>query len=87
MFVLTDGSPDSGHEDVLRTQFKRAAEAGIHIVGVGLGVGSEYVRTTFPDHVHTNNLDELPKALVKKLEELVRTRHAEQKRGRAVRRP
>lgn len=84
IFVLTDGQPDSNHTAVLTSQFARAAEAGILVVGVGLGYGSEYVQGTFPDHVYAASITALPKLLVAKLETLVRTQHALAKRGRAV---
>lgn len=85
MFVLTDGQPDSNHYGVVKSQFARAAAAGILVVGVGLGYGSEYVTHTFPDSVYAPNIAALPKLLVTKLETLVRTRHALPKRGNAVR--
>ena len=85
LFVLTDGEPDGQHARVIPTQLARAAEAGILVVGVGLGYGSEGVKTRFPDHVYARDLNELPSLLVKKLEELVRTRATGAKRGRAVR--
>ena len=85
IFVLTDGQPDSAHQGVLKTQLQRCAEAGILVVGVGLGSGSEYVSDVFHDSVYASNLNDLPKLLVAKLETLVRTRHTLAKRGRTVR--
>jgi len=84
LFVLTDGEPDGEHARVIPTQLQRAAEAGVLVIGVGLGSGSEGVKTRFPDHVYARDLDALPAALVRKLEELVRSRHAGAKRGRTV---
>lgn len=84
LFVLTDGEPDGMHARVIPTQLQRAAEAGVLVIGVGLGRGSEGVKTRFPDHVYSLNLASLPAALVRKLEELVRSRHAGAKRGRTV---
>ena len=85
LFVVTDGQPDGGHDRVIRSQMKRAHDAGILVVGVGLGYGSEHVKTTFDDSVYSTKLDDLPKEIVAKLETLVRTRHTSAKRGRAVR--
>jgi nitric oxide reductase activation protein len=85
MFVLTDGQPNGGHGNVMKSQLKRAADAGILVIGVGLGRGSEYVGDTFADSVYAEDLDKLPKLLVAKLETLVRTRHTAAKRGRTVR--
>ena len=85
LFVVTDGQPDGGHDRVIRSQMKRAHDAGIMVVGVGLGYGSVHVKTTFDDSVYSTKLDDLPKELCAKLEHLVRTRHAAAKRGRAVR--
>ena len=84
LFVLTDGEPDNGAARVIKTQIARAAEAGVLVIGVGLGYGSEGVKTRFPDHVYATDLNSLPGALVRKLEELVRSRHAGAKRGRTV---
>ena len=85
LFVLTDGQPDSAHARVLKSQLARAAEAGVLVIGVGLGDGSQYVQTTFPDSVFARDLAALPALLVRKLEELVRARHTGAKRGRTVR--
>jgi len=71
IFVVTDGQPDCDHTPVLKHQFRRAAEAGIHIIGVGLGEGSVYVTTLFPDYVYSEKLVDMPKLLVQKLEKLV----------------
>ena len=84
MFVLTDGVPDGGHAEVMRSQFRRAAEAGIVIVGVGLGRDSAYVTKVFEHHVHANNLADIPRPLVAKLHELV-TGQLGNRRGRKVR--
>ena len=81
VFVVTDGQPDGGHQAVLRNQLRRAREAGVLVVGVGLGHGSGYVTTTFPDSVYSPDLGGLPKLLVAKLESLVKTRHGVAKRG------
>ena len=85
IFVLTDGQPDCGHRKVLRSQLQRAAEAGILVVGVGLGHGSEYVQHSFPESVYAPDITALPKLLVAKLETLVKTSHGLAKRGKAVR--
>jgi len=85
LFIVTDGQPDWGHGPVIRGQMKRAHDAGVLMVGVGLGHGSEHVKTTFDDYVYSNNLDDIPKALCAKVESLIRSKHAAAKRGRAVR--
>ncbi len=85
LFVLTDGEPDGQHKRVIPTQLQRAADAGVLVVGVGLGRGSEGVTKRFPDSVYADDLTALPALLVKKLEELIRTRATGAKRGRAVR--
>jgi hypothetical protein len=84
IFVVTDGEPDGQHGPVLRAQLRRAREAGILVVGVGLGYGSGYVTTCFPDSVYSPNMERLPKLLVAKLELLIKTRHTAAKRGSRV---
>lgn len=84
MFVLTDGIPDFGHAEVMKSQFRRAAEAGIVIVGVGLGSASSYVTNVFEHHVHADRLADIPRPLVAKLHELV-TGRIGNLRGRKVR--
>ena len=85
LFVLTDGQPDRSHHRVLKAQIRRAKQAGILLVGVGLGYGSEFVKDTFEDSVFEYDLSKLPKELVTKMELLVRTRHTAAKRGTTVR--
>jgi nitric oxide reductase activation protein len=84
IFVLTDGVPDGGHAEVLKGQFRRAAEAGVMIVGVGLGRDSHYVTTTFEHSVYAEKLADIPRPLVAKLHELV-VGGAGRGRGRKVR--
>ena len=67
MFVITDGYPNSPHRPVVLRQIRLAKEAGIHMVGVGIGNGSTYVKTLFPDHVWVARVSDLPMALSKKL--------------------
>ena len=72
LFVVTDGMPDGGHAEVIKGQIRRAREAGVHVIGIGLGHGAEYVQTTFEDSVFATNLSDLPNLLVAKLHERVR---------------
>ena len=84
MFVITDGCPNGGHEPIIKRQIRLAKEAGIHVVGVGVGSGTEYVKSLFPDHVQSNNFAEIPKLLVAKLNQIFDARAT--KRGRKMRR-
>ena len=68
--VITDGMPDSPHEKVIARQVRLAKEAGIHVIGVGIGSGAEYVKRLFPDHVWAKTVELLPNPLLKKLNEL-----------------
>lgn len=88
IFVLTDGAPDYSHKPVIRWQIEQCRNAGIHLVGVGLGPGAQYVTTLFDDSVYASDLRMLPAALTKKLNELLNFRHrregVNQKRGKRV---
>jgi hypothetical protein len=68
--VITDGCPNSGHELVMRYQIRKAREAGIHVLGIGLGHGAQYVEDLFDDHVWVPKMSDAPAALIKKLNEL-----------------
>ena len=80
LFVITDGQPDWGHREIITRQIRLAKEAGIHIIGVGIGKRAVYVKTLFPDHVHSNTVGEFPKLLIAKLNELVDIRMERGKR-------
>jgi len=71
VFVITDGCPDWGNEPVIRRQIRIAQENGIHVVGIGIGSGASYVKNLFPDHVWAPRVTELPRLLVKKLNDLM----------------
>ena len=68
LFVFTDGQPDPAHAPVIRRQIRLAREAGIYVIGVGIGPASKFVETMFPDHVYAPTFGELPKLLIAKLE-------------------
>ena len=84
LFVITDGCPNYGHEEVMARQTRLAKEAGIHVIGVGLGRGAEYVKHVFPDHVWAASLSDIPRLLVKKLNKIMDFRAS--KRGRTMKR-
>lgn len=71
IFVLTDGVPDRNHEPVIKHQLRVCKEQGIHVIGVGIGWGAEYVENLFPDSVYAENVADIPKMLVKKLNEVM----------------
>lgn len=76
IFVITDGQPNGGHGPVVQWQLRQAREAGIHVVGVGVGPYAEYVKTLFSDHVWTHTFEEMPKALISKLNQMLDFRKA-----------
>ena len=69
MLVLTDGCPDC--PKVVKRQIRLAAEAGIHVIGVGFAGGEYWVPQLFPRHVVVNDLQELPKKLLATLDSIV----------------
>ena len=69
VLVITDGMPNC--PDVVRRQIRLAREAGIHVVGVGIGWGCYQVERMFPHHVVVDDIEQLPKELVKTVEALV----------------
>ena len=71
MFVVTDGCPNGGHQAIINRQLRLAKQAGIHIIGVGLGRDARYVKDLFPDSVWSLEISELPKLLIAKLNELI----------------
>ncbi len=71
IFVVTDGWPNGGHVPVINRQIRICQERGWHIVGVGVGYEAQYVQNLFPDSVYSETVSEIPKLLVKKLNELM----------------
>jgi len=82
LFVVTDGCPDWGHMEVIKYQVRLAKEAGINVIGVGLGYGAQYVQTTFSDSVWTASMADFPKLLLAKMNEIVDMQAT--KRGKIV---
>ena len=82
MFVLTDGCPDGGHQQIINRQIRIAKEAGIHVVGVGLGRGTQGVVSSYPDHIVALNMAQLPEKLIGKLSTILKP--SANKRGRRV---
>jgi hypothetical protein len=83
LFIVTDGCPNGGHTPIIHRQIRLAKEAGIHVIGVGIGYEARYVEGLFPDSVYSRTVSELPKALIAKLNELLDVRAT--KRGRRMR--
>ncbi len=83
MFVLTDGEADYTHRPVIKRQIRLAKEAGIRIIGVGLGQGTENVINEYEDSVYAHNMSELPRLLLEKLTAVFDP--SEKHRGKKVR--
>jgi len=69
ILVVTDGmgnGPGSMPEAIAR-----AEEEGVHLVGIGVGEGTGYVREQYEDHMVVNDVGDLPVALAAKLERLI----------------
>ena len=71
IFVVTDGWPDSEHCPVIKRQIRLAREAGIRIIGVGLSFIARDAIKMFDDHVWAENVEQIPKLIVEKLNEIV----------------
>jgi hypothetical protein len=71
LFILTDGDPDSGHAEIIRRQQRLAEEAGIHVIGIGIGAGATGVQTLFKHYLYSDDVKQIPKLLVAKLNDLV----------------
>lgn len=65
IFVVTDGEADD--PQTVRWLTRRAKEAGIYVIGVGVTEGARNVTRLFEDHVYVPRTSELPKVLVKTL--------------------
>ena len=82
LFIVTDGVPDGDHGPVVKRQIRIAQEAGIHVIGVGIGRGATYVKTLFPNHVYSVGMGGLAQKLVAKINGIVD--HAARKRGQRM---
>lgn len=71
IFVVTDGNPNPGHAPVIRRQVRLAKDAGVHIVGIGLGKHSKNVLTLFEDSIWAEDVKDIPKMILDKLNKLV----------------
>ena len=84
LIVLTDGEPTEGHR-VIPWQLRVAKEAGIHVIGVGIGGEAAGVKTRFDDWIWDADSSAIPKLLVQKLNDLLDLRAT--KRGRRIKKP
>jgi hypothetical protein len=82
LFILTDGEPNGGHEPIIRRQIRLAKKSGINVIGVGIGQDSRSVMDLFPDHVWAEDIKDMPKKLIAKLNEVLDFRGL--KRGRPL---
>jgi len=84
LFLVTDGQPNGGHAAIMKRQIRLAKEAGIHVIGVGIGNDARFVKTLFPDYVFARTIKEMPKALIDKLNELVDLKIASRKANKTL---
>lgn len=71
LFVITDGDENGGGAEVMNWQFREAREAGIHVIGVGIGAEAANVKIRFMDHVWSETMADLPYLLISKLNDIV----------------
>ncbi len=69
VIVITDGMPD--RVDVCRRQIRQAEDAGVSIIGVGIGSQAKDVKTLFKLPIVVPTVAELPVILVKMIETIV----------------
>ena len=68
--VLTDGMPNNSA--TMRYLVRKAREAGVTVVGVGIGYGMDCVKTLYPDkHVVVSDVKDLPRELLTQIESIV----------------
>jgi len=68
--VLTDGMPNNSA--TMRYLVRKAREAGVTVVGVGIGHGMEEVAVLYPDkNVVVSNITDLPRELLTQIESIV----------------
>jgi hypothetical protein len=68
--VITDGDPTKPHDKVIRRQLRLAKEAGVHVIGIGFGRSALYVKKLFPDYAWAPTIQDLPKEILTKLNEV-----------------
>jgi Cobalamin biosynthesis protein CobT (nicotinate-mononucleotide:5, 6-dimethylbenzimidazole phosphoribosyltransferase) len=73
VLVITDGGPN--REDVVRHQIRVGAEAGVHVIGIGISWGARRVKELFPTHVACDRVSDLPQELMKVLEGIMFPKH------------
>jgi hypothetical protein len=82
--VLTDGMPNNSA--TMRYLVRKAREAGVTVVGVGIGYGMNSVKELYPDkNVVVENIKDLPRELLTQIESIVFPRHGGQRADLEVR--
>ena len=73
LLVVSDGEPSGPGDaaDELRRAVDDVVAAGLHLVGVGLGPGTQHVARFYPDHLAEVPLHAFPVALGARLESLL----------------
>ena len=66
VFVITDGCPDASA--VVTHQIRVAADAGVTVIGLGIGSGASYVQGMFPTHVYSPSVEGVAKKILDVLE-------------------
>ncbi len=74
ILVLTDGVPNC--ERVVRRQIRLAAEAGVFVVGVGIGSDCNAVKGLFPLHITVPDVTTLAKKMMETISTIAFPKHA-----------
>lgn len=72
IFVITDGQPNNGTDNVVKDQIRKASSLGIHTVGIGLGSNSKRVVGLFENGVWSDHIGSIAPMIILKLESIIR---------------
>jgi hypothetical protein len=69
IIVITDG--EGNGPGIMSQAIERARREGVYLIGVGVGQGTEYVKQQYDLYVQVDNINDLPSAIAKIIEEMI----------------
>lgn len=74
LFLISDGEPDAGTEDTVRSQVRAAAARGLYVCGIGIGSDASQIVRLIPGSILAEQIKDVPTLLLERIGQVTAAR-------------